>query len=162
MQDSLLCGSLVRQALDFTAAQHLEWNNMNKTYSKVGAVLVLIMALLQGFYAIFSYLDPAAFSAVRGTELFAAKDSDWVQIYGSRTLFITLVLGYLLYARNYSALTWCALFGTVMPITDGFLAYEAQAPFGVVLKHIATIVFLLVTFTILKVAISQKTNETKH
>ncbi len=135
---------------------------MNKTYSKVGVVLVLIMALLQGFYAIFSYVDPAAFSVVRGTELFSVKDSDWVQIYGSRTLFITLVLGHLLYVRNYSALMWCALFGTVMPITDGFLAYEARATFSVVFKHIATIVFLLVTFVFLKVAISQKSNKAKH
>jgi hypothetical protein len=131
-------------------------NGMNNTYSKVAIVLVLIMALLQGFYAIFSYVDPAAFSVVRGTELFAAKDSDWVKIYGSRTLFITLVLGYLLSVRNYSALMWCALFGTVMPITDGLLAYQAEAPFSVVFKHLATIVFLLVTFAILKLAISKK------
>ena len=80
----------------------------------------------------------------------------WVKIYGSRTLFITLVLGYLLYVRNYSVLMWCALFGTVMPITDAFLAYEAQAPFKVVFKHIATMVFLLVTFFVLKAAISKK------
>lgn len=127
------------------------------TYNKVGMILVSIMALIQAFYAIFSYIDPTAFAIVRGTELFSPMDSDWVKIYGSRTLFITLVLGYLLYIRNYSVLMWCALFGTVMPITDGFLAYEAQAPFKVVFKHIATLVFLMVTFIVLKVAISKKT-----
>lgn len=125
-------------------------------YNKAGILLVIIMALIQGFYAIFSYIDPATFAVVRGTELFSPMDSDWVKIYGSRTLFITLVLGYLLYVRNYSVLMWCALFGTVMPITDGFLAYDAQAPFKVVFKHIATIVFLLVTFFVLKVAVSKK------
>ena len=128
---------------------------MNKKYSKlekIGAILVFIMALLQGFYAIFSYIDPVAFSSVRGTELFSVMDSDWVRIYGSRTLFITLLLGYLLYARNYSALMWSALFGMVMPITDGLLAYEAEAPLKVVIKHIATIVFLLVVFFVLKAA----------
>lgn len=130
---------------------------MNTTYNKVGLVLVFIMALIQGFYAIFSYIDPTAFAVLRGTGLFSPMDSDWVTIYGSRTLFITLVLGYLLYVRNYSVLMWCALFGTVMPITDGFLAYEAQAPFKVVFKHIATMAFLLVTFLVLKVAISKKT-----
>ena len=114
------------------------------------------MALIQGFYAMFSYIDPTAFAVVRGTELFSPMDSDWVRIYGSRTLFITLILGYLLYVRDYSVLMWCALFGTVKPITDGFLAYEAQAPFKVVFKHIATMVFLLVTFFVLKVAISKK------
>lgn len=129
---------------------------MNKGYNNAGLILVLIMALIQGFYATFSYLDPAAFAVVRGTELFSPLDSDWVRIYGSRTLFITLLLGYLLYLRNYSALMWCALFGTVMPITDGFLAYEAQASFKVVFKHIATTVFLLVTFCVLKVATTKK------
>ena len=132
---------------------------MNKKYNKVGFLLVLMMTLLQGFYAIFSCLDPAAFAVVRGTELFSPMDSDWVKIYGSRTLFIALLLGYLLYIRNYSVLMWCAIFGTVMPITDGFLAYEAQAPFNVVVKHIATIVFLLVTFFVLRVAMREKYNE---
>lgn len=129
---------------------------MKNRYTKVGIGLVIIMAVLQGFYAIFSYIDPAAFSSLRGTALYSPLDSDWVKIYGSRTLFISLVLGYLLYARNYSALMWCALFGTVMPVTDWFLAYEAQAPFTVLFKHIATIVFLFATFLVLKIAISKK------
>ena len=117
--------------------------------------MVLIMALLQVFYAVFAYIDPAAFSNLRGTELFSEMDSDWIKIYGSRTLFITLVLGYLLYSRNYMALMWCALFGTVMPITDGLLAYEAKAPFKVVLKHVATIVYLLITCLVLNVAVEK-------
>ena len=125
---------------------------MSKKYRKTGIVLVLIMTLIQAFYAVFSYIDPAAFAVVRGTELFSPMDSDWVKIYGSRTLFITLLLGYLLYIRNYSVLMWCALFGTVMPITDGFLAYQAEAPFKVIFKHMATIVFLLVTYFVLKVS----------
>jgi hypothetical protein len=33
-----------------------------------------------------------------------------------------------------------------MPITDGWLVYEAQAPFKIVAKHIGTILFLLVKF----------------
>lgn len=132
---------------------------MIKEYNRfeiAGTALVLIMALLQGFYAVFAYIDPAAFSGLRGTELFSSMDSDWVRIYGSRTLFITLVLGYLLYSRNYPALMWCALLGTVMPITDGFLAYEALAPSKVIFKHIATIVFLLITFLVLKVAVKTR------
>ena len=131
---------------------------MNKKYNKfekTGFVLVLLMTLLQTFYAIFSYVDPATFSTVRGTELFSALDSDWVRIYGSRTIFIALLLGYLLYIRNYSVLMWCALFGMVMPITDAVLAYGAGAPFKVVLKHIMTIAFLLLTFFVLKKATKQ-------
>jgi len=120
------------------------------TLEKTGFILVLLMILLQGFYGIFAYFEPLHFANVRGTTLFAPMDADWVKIYGSRTLFITLALGYLLYFRHYSALMWCALFGTIMPISDALLAFEAQAPFKVVLKHLLTIVYLVVTFLVLK------------
>ncbi len=130
--------------------------NKNTKLEKAGFILVLFMVLLQGFYAIFAYFDPSTFSSLRGTELFSEMDADWIKIYGSRTLFITLVLGYLLYSRNYFVLMWCALFGTVMPMTDGYLAYEAQAPIKVVFKHVATIVYLIVTFFVLKKAVTKK------
>ena len=67
----------------------------------VGLVLVALIVLLQGFYGTFAFIDPAKFSAVRGTELFSVMDADWVKIYGSRTIFISLIFGYLLYTRNY-------------------------------------------------------------
>jgi len=130
--------------------------NKNTKLEKITFILVLLMVLLQGFYGVFALFDPATFSSLRGTELFSERDADWVKIYGSRTIFITLILGYLLYSRNYLILMWCALFGIVMPITDGILAYEAQAPFKVVLKHIATIVYLLITFFVLKKVIATK------
>jgi len=124
---------------------------------RAGVVLIFLMILLQGFYGTFAFLEPAMFSTVRGTELFSDMDIDWVKIYGSRTIFITLIFGYLLYTRNYAVLMWSALFAVVMPITDGLLAYEAQAPFKVVAKHIATIVYLLIIFFILKKIITNKT-----
>ena len=130
-------------------------NNIG-TLEKTGLILVLLMILLQGFYGLFAYIDPAAFSGVRGTVLASELDVDWVIIYGSRTLFITLVLGYLLYIRQFPILMWCALFGTVMPITDGLLAYGAEAHFKVVAKHIATVVYLLITFFVLKSIVSKK------
>ncbi len=133
-------------------------NNVTLT-EKIGFILVLLMIILQGFYGIFALIDPSAFSIVRGTELFSAMDSDWVKIYGSRTLFITLILGYLLYKRNYLILMWGALFGVVMPITDAYLAYEAQAPLKIVIKHVATIVYLLVVFFVLKKVVAQKSNK---
>ena len=131
----------------------------NTTLEKTGIVLVLLMVLLQGFYGIFAYLDSAAFSNVRGTDLVSALDADWVKIYGSRTIFITLMLGYLLYSRNFLILMWCALFGTVMPITDGFLAYEAQAPIKVVIKHGATVVYLLVIFFVLRKVLTKSSEQ---
>jgi hypothetical protein len=114
------------------------------------------MIMLQGFYGVISIIEPATFSGLRGTELFSVMDADWVRIYGSRTIFVALIFGYLLYTRNYVILMWGALIALVMPITDGLLAYEAQAPVKVVAKHIATIVYLLVVFVILKKVISQK------
>ena len=135
----------------------------NKSKSKMeitGIVLVLLMVLLQGFYGVFALVDAAAFSNIRGTELFSANDSDWVKIYGSRTVFISLILAYLLYVRNYSVLMWCALLGTIMPITDGLLAYEAQAPLKVTLKHLATIAYLVVTFVVLRKVVTE--NDKQH
>ena len=130
--------------------------NKMTSVEKTGFILVLLMVLLQGFYGIFSYFDPTTFASLRGTELFSNMDADWVQIYGSRTLFITLILGYLLYTRNYLILMWSALFGMVMPITDGFLAFEAQAPIKVILKHVATVVYLLVIFLVIKKIVAKK------
>jgi hypothetical protein len=130
--------------------------NKNNKLEKVGFVLIFLMMLLQGFYGVFALIDPETFSSLRGTELFSSKDSDWVKIYGSRTIFITLILGFLLYTRNYVVLMWSALFGFVMPITDGVFAYEAQAPFKVVAKHIATIVYLFIIFFVLRKLVTER------
>jgi hypothetical protein len=119
------------------------------TLEKAGCVLVFLMAALQFTYAMYAYIDPTAFSVTRGTELFALGDTDWVKIYASRTLFIALVIGFLLYSRQYRILAFASLFGVVMPVTDALLAYQAQASDKVVFKHIATAVFLVVTFFVL-------------
>lgn len=130
--------------------------NKSTKLEKVGVVLVALIVLLQGFYGTFAFMDPAMFSAARCTELFTDMDADWVKIYGSRTIFITLIFGYLLYTRNYIILMWGALFAVVMTITDGLLAYEAQAPFKVVVNHVDTIVYLLIIFFVLKKVIANK------
>lgn len=113
-------------------------------------VLVLLMTILQGFYGLFSFIDPTSFAKVRGTNLYSLMDTDWVVIYGSRTLFITFFLGFLLYSRHYSILMWCTLFGMIMPVTDGLLAYHAEALFVVVFKHGATVLYLAFTFVVLR------------
>jgi hypothetical protein len=119
---------------------------------KLGFVLVLLMVLLQFAYACFAYLDPGAFAAVRGTELFEGRDSDWVRIYASRTMFVALIIGYLLYRRQFKLLAAASLIGLVMPVTDAWLAHEASAAPAVVAKHVATAVFLLVTCFVLRAA----------
>jgi hypothetical protein len=105
---------------------------------------------LQLAYAFYAFADPAAFSLIRGTELFAAGDSDWVRIYASRTLFIALIVGYLLYSKQVRILAVASLLGIVMPIIDAWLAYQASAGDKVLLKHVVTALFLFVTFVILR------------
>lgn len=125
-------------------------NQESKLLERVAIVLVVVMALIQSFYAIYGYVDPVAFSNLRGTELVAVLDSDWITIYASRTLFIALLIGYLAYSKSYRVLMWAALFGVVMPITDGLLAYEAQAATKVIAKHVITAIYLLVTSLVLR------------
>lgn len=114
--------------------------------------MVAAMALLQLYFALSAYFDPTAFSVSRGTSLLDNGDSDWVQIYASRTFFIALFLGVLLLRREYSLLAWSASLGTVMPITDGILAALDQAAFTYQLRHMATLAYLIVAFFVLRQA----------
>lgn len=116
---------------------------------KVGFILVLLMAILQGVYGIYAFVAPSEFAVFRGTSLVSPIDSDWVQVYASRTIFVSLLIGLLLYLEEYRILRWAALFGTVMPITDAVLAYEAHAAGAVIYKHVATAIYLVATFIVL-------------
>lgn len=121
-----------------------------KMLERIGFALVFLMALLQGIYAIYAYLDPQAFSLLRGTQLFVTADSDWVKIYASRTLFVALIIGFLLFIREYQILAWASLFGTVMPISDAWLAYQAGVENIIVYKHLITLAYLLITFFVIR------------
>jgi hypothetical protein len=123
---------------------------------KVGFALVSLMVGLQAFYGFYAYMDPVAFSALRGTNLFSPADSDWVQIYASRTLFIAFIVGLLLYLRSFKLIAQVALFGTIMPITDGWLAFQAEAPLRVVIKHAVTAFYLMLTTFVLLPYLRQK------
>ena len=129
-----------------------------KLVERIAISLVFVMALLQAVYAVYAYLDPQAFSLLRGTELFASNDGDWVKIYASRTMFVALIIGFLLFIQEYKILALASLFGTVMPATDAFLAYQAGTESVVVYKHIATIVYLLITFYVLKLVVINEQN----
>ena len=122
---------------------------------KAGFVLVILMAVLQGIYALLAYWTLESFATIRGTDLVSQEDIDWIIIYASRTLFIALVVGYLAYKRELKLLFWIAVFGMVMPITDAYLAYQADAAFGVIFKHILTLVYLGLTASILAVVIKK-------
>ena len=57
-----------------------------------------------------------------------------------------MVIGFLLWRRDLETLKWVALLGVVMPVSDAILAYQAEAPTAVVLRHVATVIYLIVTF----------------
>jgi hypothetical protein len=129
--------------------------NKRKTIiEKLAILFVALMVLLQCFYAIMAYFDASGFADLRGTKLATIDDLDWVKIYASRTFFIALIIGYLLYIKDYKILIWAALFGTIMPITDGYLAIEAQAPVNIIIKHMATTLYLIITALTLKKVIN--------
>lgn len=119
-------------------------------FRNTGVVLVSLMVLLQLIYAVIAYFDPAAFATLRGTALVDAQDADWVRIYASRTLFVVLIVGYLLYLKQFKLLAAASLFGIVMPASDAYLAFQASASIGVVLKHVATAIFLIATSLLLR------------
>jgi len=111
-----------------------------------GFWLVLAMVTLQAFYAARAFLDPGAFASYRGQTLTAMEDAGWVHVYATRTLFIALFLGVLLFRRDFAALKWAALFGLVMPVGDTLLALHANAPAAIVTRHVVTALYLIVTF----------------
>jgi hypothetical protein len=115
----------------------------------VGFWLVLAMALLQMFYSIYAYTSPVEFASYRGSHLTPGGDSEWVRIYASRTLFVAMLLGLLLLLQEVSLLKWISLLGVVMPLSDAALAYQGAAPNSIIARHLATVVYLLVTFVVL-------------
>ena len=117
----------------------------------VGFWLALVMALLQAIYAVQAFIDPSGFATYRGTPLMTDGDTDWVQIYASRTLFVALIVGLLLARMDLATLKWVSLLGVVMPFSDAFLAHQAGASFAVFSRHVATVIYLLVTFVALLV-----------
>ena len=71
---------------------------------------------------------------------------------------MALIIGFLLIIKEYKILVWVSIFGTVMPATDAFLAYQAGAESVVLYKHVATIIYLLITFFVLKSVVKNEHN----
>ena len=127
---------------DFRTTQSFSWRTL-------GFWLVLAMAILQMYYSFRAFSSPIEFASYRGIELVSVGDRQWVSIYASRTLFVGLLLGVLLLRREVILLRWISLLGVVMPIGDVILAYQSAAPTSIVWRHLATIIYLLATFTVL-------------
>jgi hypothetical protein len=88
-----------------------------------------------------------------GAELVQIQDADWVAIYASRTLFIALVLGLLLVTRNYKILGWALLFGMLMPVSDAWLAFQAD---NMIIPHVVTFAYLIVTHCVIRAVIKKQ------
>jgi heme A synthase len=112
--------------------------------------MAAIMAIVQAIYALQAFVDPAGFAAYRGTPITDAAGTMWVHTYGSRTLFVALVVALLLIREELATLKWVALIGIVMPISDALVAIRAEAPLAIVLRHVATGLYLLITFIVIQ------------
>lgn len=115
-------------------------------WRSTGFWLALLMGLLQALYALLAVADPGAFASYRGTPLAPDGGAGWVYTYASRTLFIAMMVGFLLARRELATLRWFALLGLVMPASDALISYDAGASTLVVARHGATVIFLLTTF----------------
>jgi len=117
------------------------------SWKAFGFWLVLAMALLQLFYSCFAFASPVEFASYRGSNL--GHDTEWVRIYASRTLFVALVLGLLLSLQQVALLRWISVLGIVMPLSDAVLAFQSSAPSSIIARHLATVIYLLLTFAVL-------------
>lgn len=117
------------------------------------------IALLQGFYAAWAFVDPQAVAAYRGSSLEGDAAALWVHTYGSRTLFIALVVLFLLRRGDLPTLKWVTLFGLVMPMSDAWSAMHSADPDAGLVRHILTAVYLLLTFAMLSWASHKTGNE---
>jgi Domain of unknown function (DUF4267) len=107
------------------------------------------IALLQGFYAAWAFVDPQTMASYRGGPLEGYSAALWVHAYGSRTLFIALVVLLLLRRGELETLKWAILFGLIMPISDAWSAVHSANPDGGIVRHVLTAAYLLLTFAML-------------
>jgi Domain of unknown function (DUF4267) len=115
----------------------------------VGILMAVGIALLQGFYAVWAFVDPQAVASYRGGSLAEDSAALWVHAYGSRTLFIALVVLLLLRRGDLETLKWVTLFGLVMPISDAWSATHSANPEAGIVRHVLTAAYLLLTFAML-------------
>lgn len=123
-----------------------------------GIWMAVGIALLQGFYAVWAFIDPQAVASYRGGPLAGDSAVLWVHAYGSRTLFIALVVLLLLRRGNLATLKWVTLLGLVMPVSDAWSAMHSADPEAGIVRHVLTAAYLLLTFAMLQWA-SRKTRQ---
>jgi len=109
----------------------------------VGFWLAVAMSALQGLNAVRTLLDPVGFASYMGVSINATEQAAWVQIYGLRAAFISLLVTVLIIRQDMAALKWTAIAALVMPLGDAWLASQAGAPPSIVARHMGIAVFLI-------------------
>lgn len=132
----------------FAGSEAVTATHLRANMRSVGFWMAAGMMVLQGFYALEAFIDPVGLAAYRGTPLVGGSVT-WVQAYGSRTLFVALLVFLLLIRDELALLKWVALIGLVMPVSDALTTWQAQAPRIVVIRHVATAGYLLAVFVLL-------------
>lgn len=118
-------------------------------WRSVGVWMAAGIALLQGFYALWAFLDPHAVAVYRGGAFAGPEEAMWVQAYASRTLFIALVVALLLWRGEIALLKWVALLGVIMPVSDAWSAIQSDASASDIIRHVATAIYLVLAVAML-------------
>ena len=134
---------------------------VGSAWRSLGFWMAALMAVVQAIYALQAFVDPAGFAAYRAAPITGVAGTMWVHTYGSRTLFVALVVALLLIRGELATLKWMALIGIVMPISDALLAIRAEAPLAIVLRHVATALYLLITFVVISRSSDRATSREK-
>jgi hypothetical protein len=111
----------------------------------VGFWLAILMAVLQGVNTVRVVLDPTGFATYIGIPLGLAEQVNWVQIYGLRTAFISILITVLLIRKDLATLRWIALAALIMPFGDAWITHDIGAPLSIVGRHLAIAGFLIMT-----------------
>jgi hypothetical protein len=123
---------------------------------RLGVALVVLMAIYMAFNTFQAWGAPVAFADRLGLPITGAESEGWVRVYALRAAFIALLLGGLVLARQWRALSLFAFAALIMPLGDAWLTYNTGAPIAIFGRHIALIgVIALAAFLLSQAAKSR-------
>lgn len=124
------------------------WRTAGVAMAAAGGLLMIVNAAR-------AFADPGGFASYLGLPLVDGADAGLIHIYGLRALFIGLLVGVLLLARQRTALWIVAAIAVVMPVGDAWLTHRAGASGAIVGRHVGIAVYLAVTAWLLRRAVAR-------
>jgi hypothetical protein len=106
-------------------------------------VAILIGYIL--FNALRATRDPGGFAAYYGLPAVQPGSEAFAFVYAVRALFLGAFGLALLLARAYRGLALFAVVGAIMPLGDAALVAYYAGGSGIIVRHVATAIFLLIT-----------------